>query len=77
MYCTKLLYLIQILFVGEGAVDTGGPQREFFRLLAEQVRESLYFQNGEDSAGSFFACNTSGYRVWLCVLNVFGSNMDL
>ena len=59
---------IQVCFVGEGAVgegavDTGGPRREFFRLLAEQVRESVYFQCGKDSAGSFFACNTSGYRV--------------
>ena len=73
MSCTELLYLIQVEFVGEGAVGTGGPRREFFRLLAEEVRESVYFQHGEDSAGSFFACNTSGYRVWLRVFNVYSA----
>ena len=57
------LYMFQVQFVGEGAVDTGGPRREFFRLLAEHARESVYFQHGEEAEGSFFACNTSGYRV--------------
>ena len=61
--CSIPISVIQVDFVGEGAVDTGGPRREFFRLLAEQVRESGYFQHGEDCTRSFFTCNTSGYRV--------------
>ena len=61
--------------MGEGAVDTRGPRREFFRLLDEEVRESVYFQHGEDSAGSFFACNTSGYTVWLHVFNAYSATL--
>ncbi len=50
-----------MVFVGEGAIDTGGPRREFLRLLAKQLSNGPYFQSGED--GSFFACNTTGYQV--------------
>jgi len=25
---------VQVIFVGEGGIDHGGPRREFFRLLA-------------------------------------------
>ena len=51
-------------FVGEGAVDTGGPRREFLRLLAMNLSNGPYLQSGED--GSFFACNTTGYQVCVC-----------
>ena len=51
----------QVTFVGEGAVDTGGPRREFLRLLAAELTSSPHFQSG--SEGSFFACNTTGYKV--------------
>ena len=27
----------QVIFVGEGAIDQGGPRREFFRLMAEEI----------------------------------------
>ena len=50
-------------FVGEVAVDTGGPLREFFRLLAEKCRNSVYLSHADDPCGSFFSCNTSGYQV--------------
>lgn len=56
--------LIQVTFVGEGAVDTGGPRREFLRLLVTRVTSSPYFHSGSD--GSFFACNTTGYKVSRC-----------
>ena len=46
-------------------MDTGGPHREFFRLLAMRLREGKYFQAG--SLGSFFLCNNEGYRVRLCL----------
>ena len=63
---TKLydVILIQVTFVGEGAVDTGGPRREFLRLLVTRVTSSPYFHSGSD--GSFFACNTTGYKVSGC-----------
>lgn len=47
--------------MGEGAIDTGGPKREFLWLLAEELSDSPYFQSGK--GGSFFACNTTGYQV--------------
>ena len=57
--------------MGEGGVDTGGPRRDFFRILAEQCRSSAH---AEDH-GSFFACNTSGYQVFISCnhgwLNIF------
>ena len=42
-------------------MDTGGPKREFLRLLAIQLTNSPYFQSGSD--GSFFSCNTTAYKV--------------
>ena len=35
--------------VGEGAVDMGGPQREFFRLLIQELRDSQYFCGPEEA----------------------------
>ena len=32
----QTLTVIQVCFVGEGGIDTGGPRREFFRLLVEE-----------------------------------------
>ena len=56
--------LIQVTFVGAGAVDTGGPRREFLRLLVTRVTSSPYIHSGSD--GSFFAWNTTGYKVSTC-----------
>uniref|UniRef100_A0A087YJY6 HECT domain-containing protein n=1 Tax=Poecilia formosa TaxID=48698 RepID=A0A087YJY6_POEFO len=33
----------------EGAVDDGGPSREFLRLLVDALRDSRYFEGPEDS----------------------------
>ena len=51
----------KVEFALEGGVDTGGPRREFFQLLALGLRDGNYFTAG--SQGSFFGCNTEGYRV--------------
>ena len=40
-------------FVGEGAVDSGGPRREFFRLFAEDSQGYFFF--GSTSTKFFFA----------------------
>ena len=40
------LHMVQVTFVGEGAIDQGGPKREFFRILAEQA--SLLYFRGDD-----------------------------
>lgn len=44
---------ISVVFVdddghGEGAVDDGGPQREFLRLLLIDLRRSAIFQGPEN-----------------------------
>ena len=40
------------MFVGEGAIDQGGPRREFFRLLAEEI-------------GSRCMIGKDGHKFWL------------
>lgn len=45
---------IDIVFIdsagqSEGAVDDGGPTREFFRLLVVAVKDSIFFCGNEDS----------------------------
>ena len=37
------MLVLQVTFIGEGALDHGGPKREFFRLFAQGVSER-YFQ---------------------------------
>ena len=32
----RTLAVMQVCFVGESGIDTGGPRREFFRLLVEE-----------------------------------------
>ena len=50
--CITFIYACtKVEFALEGSVDTGGPRHEFLRLLAEEIRDSDYFQDG--SAGSF------------------------
>lgn len=51
---------IQVCFVGEAAIDTGGPSREFFRLLATGV-EAEYCRCGEN--GCFLNKNVSALQV--------------
>ena len=52
-------------FVGEGAVDHGGPKREFFRLFAEQVSTN-YFR-GDDGQPKFIRNDTLAVQVYTCV----------
>ena len=66
IFCLIFNYFIwysQVCFVGEGAIDAGGPRREFFRLLAHQASDSSYFHGG------FLVCNTAGYKVRLFSLH--------
>ena len=53
---------VQVRFVGEGAVDHGGPRREFFRLLAIEAQENLL--RGPPTA-KFFDTNVSAVKVSL------------
>ena len=45
-----------VRFTGEGAVDHGGPKREFFRLLAYKAKDLLL--RGKDLS-MFFSQNVS------------------
>ena len=47
-------------FVGEGAVDQGGPRREFFRLLATKANQ-VYLKGRPE--WKFFDTNVSGVQV--------------
>ena len=42
---------MQVLFVGEEAIDEGGPKWEFFRLLAKEVSATRFF--GEEHSKFF------------------------
>ena len=50
-------------FVGETAVDTGGPSREFWRLLAIGI-EKKYCRVGEN--GCFLDKNVPALQVDAC-----------
>ena len=62
-FLMRIVFLVQVNFVGEGPVDYGGPRREFFRLLPLRLADdnSLYFHGVEGQ--KFFLCNVNGYRV--------------
>ena len=49
-------FFFKVRFVGEGAVDQGGPRREFSQLLAINSRD-VFLQ------GKFFATNVSAVQV--------------
>ena len=59
-YMPILLTFSQVCFVGEVAVDTGGPAREFWRLLVTGIK-SDYCRTGE--GGCFFDRNVSAMQV--------------
>ena len=40
---------LAVTFLGEPAVDAGGPCREFFRLLIQEVFGSSFFDGPEDA----------------------------
>lgn len=57
--------------VGEGAVDEGGPTREFLRLLMREIQMSKIFEGPEDNR--LLALDTHGkdYLFFLCKLNIY------
>ena len=57
---TSSLPNVQVRFVGEGAVDQGGPRREFFRLFASGSKQ--YFFHGSETR-RFFDNNVSAVQV--------------
>ena len=56
-----IIFIFQVTFVGEGAIDHGGPTREFFRIFAEQAC-SIYFR-GEEGQPKFFRNDILGVQV--------------
>ena len=53
----------QVTFVGEGAIDDGGPRLEFFRLLADAAAQN-YFK-GVRGGHRFFDTNITAVQVRL------------
>lgn len=63
---------IKVTFVGEGAVDYGGPRREFFRLLASEAATKLL--HGNDFR-KFFLMNATAFQVtYSCDKTILLSN---
>ena len=59
--CMMSIYIhVQISFLGEEGDDGGGPRREFFRLLADDVKYSMCI--GRSNA-YVFRHDTTGIRV--------------
>ena len=54
--------------MGEGAVDVGGPRREFYRLLASQASDSDLFTGREGR--KFFACNILSIQVIFVTISI-------
>ena len=55
--------------MGEGAIDHGGPRREFFRLFAAKTAET-YFSGGTKA---YFTCNVPALQVkhtYMCIVSV-------
>ena len=52
---------MQVTFVGEGAVDHGGPRREFFRLFANEASRA-YFRGASEKC-RFFDNNVVAVQV--------------
>ena len=48
-------------FVTEGAIDNGGPRREFFRLFALEASK-VYFHGGDNEA-KFMINNITAVQV--------------
>ena len=65
------MYIRQIDFVGEAAVDTGGPLREFWRLLGIEI--SLKFFVRYDEQRKTLRFNADYLRVRECGIVHFHS----
>ena len=47
-------------FIGKGAIDYGGPKREFFRLFVQKLCESDYMHGGKTK---FFVSDVPAIQV--------------
>ena len=64
---------LAVTFLGEPAVDAGGPCREFFRLLTQEIFKSSFFDGPEDArvpAHNILALEKRTYR-YIGELNAF------
>ena len=57
----------KVTFVGEDAIDTGGPRREFWQLLMEKAQQQYCI--GRDGMMTFTQ-NTSALQVNLLYNNI-------
>ena len=57
---------LQVTFVGEFAIDHGGPRREFFRLFGLQCSET-YFRGKR----KYFDVNAAAVQVTLLLVEIF------
>ena len=55
-------------FVGEEAVDSGGPRREFFRILGMEGARRLFVGN---DTKKFFASRVTAIQVHVMLLLLF------
>lgn len=55
-----MVFYDKVRFVGEGAVDYGGPRREFFRLLGTEAQRTFFVGS---HAYKFFDSNVSAIQV--------------
>ena len=51
---------MQVTFVGEGGIDSGGPRREFFRILAREA--ARMYMKGHDGA-KYMDANVTALQV--------------
>ena len=58
--------IYQVIFVGEGAIDQGGPKREFFRLFAKAASE-VYFR-GDATRAKYMANNITAFQVIIAII---------
>lgn len=76
-YKVLIFLFAQINFVGEGAIDHGGPRREFFRLFAQKVEED-FFQGSDGN--KYFVQNIAAVhcsvhvKCNVCVANIHVCN---
>ena len=56
----------KVNFIGESSIDSGGPRREFFRLLAYESSQ-LYMRGGKDK---YMASNVAALQVIQTIVNI-------
>ncbi|XP_074657152.1 uncharacterized protein LOC141910316 [Tubulanus polymorphus] len=57
---------LEVLFVGEDAIDGGGPTREFLTLFMKQLSESSLFFRGNKPKVSYFKRSSARQTILLC-----------